>query len=66
MTVAHEFTSDLAAVTRPADILVAATGVRGLIGPEHVKPGATIIDVGVHRTSDGLSGDVRAAELDGI
>ncbi|MFD4877090.1 hypothetical protein ACFWOB_27540 [Streptomyces sp. NPDC058420] len=43
-----------------------ATGVRGLVGPEHVKPGATVIDVGIHRTPDGLTGDVRAAELDGI
>ncbi|WP_328475274.1 hypothetical protein [Actinoplanes sp. NBC_00393] len=43
-----------------------ATGVRGLIGAEHVKPGATVIDVGIHRTPDGLAGDVRTAELDGI
>ncbi|OIJ68068.1 bifunctional 5,10-methylenetetrahydrofolate dehydrogenase/5,10-methenyltetrahydrofolate cyclohydrolase [Streptomyces mangrovisoli] len=66
VTVAHEFTADLAAVTRPADIVVVATGVRGLIGPEHVTPGATVIDVGIHRTAQGLAGDVRAAELDGI
>ncbi|WP_327432797.1 bifunctional 5,10-methylenetetrahydrofolate dehydrogenase/5,10-methenyltetrahydrofolate cyclohydrolase [Streptomyces sp. NBC_01236] len=66
VTVAHEFTTDLAAVTRPADILVAATGVRGLIGPEHIKPGAAVIDVGMHRTEAGLTGDVRAAELEGI
>jgi methylenetetrahydrofolate dehydrogenase (NADP+) / methenyltetrahydrofolate cyclohydrolase len=66
VTVAHEFTTDLAAVTRPADVVVVATGVRGLIGPDHVKPGATVIDVGIHRTPDGLTGDVRAAELDGI
>ena len=66
VTVAHEFTADLTAVTRPADIVVVATGVRGLIGPEHVKPGATVIDVGIHRTPEGLTGDVRAAELDGI
>ncbi|MFE4216251.1 bifunctional 5,10-methylenetetrahydrofolate dehydrogenase/5,10-methenyltetrahydrofolate cyclohydrolase [Streptomyces sp. NPDC056844] len=66
VTVAHEFTTDLAAVTRPADIIVVATGVRGLIGPEHVAPGATVIDVGVHRTPEGLCGDVRTRELDGI
>ena len=53
-------------VTSPADILVVAAGVRGLIGPEHVKPGATVIDVGIHRTENGLVGDVLAAELDGI
>ncbi|WP_217554699.1 bifunctional 5,10-methylenetetrahydrofolate dehydrogenase/5,10-methenyltetrahydrofolate cyclohydrolase [Streptomyces sp. GbtcB6] len=66
VSVAHEFTADLAAVTRPAEIVVVATGVRGLVGPEHVKPGATVIDVGIHRTPTGLTGDVRAAELDGI
>ncbi|MFJ4622492.1 bifunctional 5,10-methylenetetrahydrofolate dehydrogenase/5,10-methenyltetrahydrofolate cyclohydrolase [Streptomyces sp. NPDC088812] len=66
VTVAHEYTADLAAVTRPADVVVVATGVRGLIGSEHVGPGATVIDVGIHRTPDGLTGDVRAAELDGI
>ena len=66
VTMAHRYTTDLAAVTRDADILVVATGVRGLIGAEHVKPGATVIDVGIHRTENGLVGDVRAAELDGI
>ncbi|MBK3574735.1 bifunctional 5,10-methylenetetrahydrofolate dehydrogenase/5,10-methenyltetrahydrofolate cyclohydrolase [Streptomyces sp. MBT65] len=66
VSVAHEFTLDLAAVTRPADIVVVATGVRGLIGPEHVRPGAVVIDVGIHRTPSGLTGDVRSAELDGI
>ncbi|MER5755564.1 bifunctional 5,10-methylenetetrahydrofolate dehydrogenase/5,10-methenyltetrahydrofolate cyclohydrolase [Streptomyces sp. NPDC002088] len=66
VSVAHEFTTDLAAVTRPAGIVVVATGVRGLIGPEHVGPGAVVIDVGIHRTPSGLTGDVRSDELDGI
>ncbi|MFF5288569.1 bifunctional 5,10-methylenetetrahydrofolate dehydrogenase/5,10-methenyltetrahydrofolate cyclohydrolase [Paractinoplanes globisporus] len=66
VTVAHKHTADLAAVTREADILVVAAGVHGLIGAEHVKPGATVIDVGIHRTADGLQGDVRRAELDGV
>ncbi|MGI5452371.1 bifunctional 5,10-methylenetetrahydrofolate dehydrogenase/5,10-methenyltetrahydrofolate cyclohydrolase [Streptomyces sp. CA-249302] len=66
VSVAHEHTTDLAAVTRPADIVVVATGVRGLVGPEHVRPGAVVIDVGIHRTPSGLTGDVRSAELDGI
>jgi len=66
VTTAHRHTADLAAVTRDADILVVAAGVRGLIGAEHVKPGATVIDVGIHRTLSGLKGDVRAAELGGI
>ncbi|MFV0138215.1 hypothetical protein ACLGIH_34605 [Streptomyces sp. HMX87] len=37
VTVAHAFTADLAAVTRPADVVVVAPGVRGLIGPERIK-----------------------------
>jgi len=45
-----------------ADILVAAAGVPEMIGGDMIKPGATVIDVGVHRTSDGLVGDVRFAE----
>ena len=66
VTIAHSKTRDLAVLTSGADILVAAAGVRGLIGAEHVKPGATVIDVGIHRTDKGLAGDVRTAELDGI
>ncbi|MFF3580908.1 bifunctional 5,10-methylenetetrahydrofolate dehydrogenase/5,10-methenyltetrahydrofolate cyclohydrolase [Streptomyces mirabilis] len=66
VTIAHRYTTDLAAVTRPADIVVVATGVPGLVGPEHIKPGATVIDVGIHRTDSGLTGDVRASEVDGV
>ncbi|MGP4007175.1 bifunctional 5,10-methylenetetrahydrofolate dehydrogenase/5,10-methenyltetrahydrofolate cyclohydrolase [Streptomyces sp. 4N124] len=66
VSVAHEHTTDLTAVTRPADIVVVATGVRGLVGPEHIRPGAVVIDVGIHRTPSGLTGDVRSRELDGI
>ncbi|GAA2576482.1 bifunctional methylenetetrahydrofolate dehydrogenase/methenyltetrahydrofolate cyclohydrolase FolD [Winogradskya consettensis] len=66
VTVVHRHTADLAAVTRTADILVVAAGVPAMIGAEHVKPGATVIDVGIHRTDNGLTGDVRIAELDGI
>jgi methylenetetrahydrofolate dehydrogenase (NADP+) / methenyltetrahydrofolate cyclohydrolase len=58
VSMAHSRTTDLAAVTREADILVAAVGVPRLLGAEHVKPGATVIDVGVNRTEDGLVGDV--------
>lgn len=58
VTVAHSRTRDLAAVTRTADILVAAAGRPGLITAEHVRPGAAVIDVGIHRTPDGLRGDV--------
>lgn len=58
VTIAHSRTADLAGVTREADILVAATGVPGLLGADHVKPGATVVDVGINRTDDGLVGDV--------
>ena len=58
VSVAHSRTEDLPAVTREADILVAAAGSPGLIGANHVRPGATVIDVGVNRTDDGLVGDV--------
>lgn len=66
VTVAHKETRDLISATREADILVVAAGVQDLIGREHVKPGATVIDVGIHRTPTGLTGDVRAAELEGF
>jgi methylenetetrahydrofolate dehydrogenase (NADP+) / methenyltetrahydrofolate cyclohydrolase len=58
VSVAHSRTQDLAAVTREADILIAAAGSPGLIGADHVKSGATVIDVGVNRTDEGLVGDV--------
>lgn len=58
VSIAHSRTGDMAAVTAAADILVAATGAPGLIGPDHVKPGATVIDVGINRTDAGLVGDV--------
>jgi len=52
VTICHSRTRDLAAVTREADILVAAVGVLGLIGADHVREGATVIDVGMHRVTD--------------
>jgi methylenetetrahydrofolate dehydrogenase (NADP+)/methenyltetrahydrofolate cyclohydrolase len=55
---AHSRTPDLAAVAREADILIVAIGRAHFVGAEHVKPGATIIDVGINRTDDGLVGDV--------
>lgn len=63
VTIAHSRTRDLASVTRRADILVAAAGIPNLIGAEHVKPGAAVIDVGIHRTPHGLTGDVRFDEV---
>ncbi|OQP05746.1 bifunctional methylenetetrahydrofolate dehydrogenase/methenyltetrahydrofolate cyclohydrolase [Geobacillus sp. 46C-IIa] len=59
VTYAHSKTPDLAAITRQADILIVAVGKARLIGPEHVKPGAAVIDVGVNRLESGkLCGDV--------
>jgi methylenetetrahydrofolate dehydrogenase (NADP+)/methenyltetrahydrofolate cyclohydrolase len=52
VTLCHSRTRDLAAITRQADILVAAVGVRSLIGPEHVTDGAVVVDVGMHRVTD--------------
>ena len=52
VTIAHSRTPDLAGVCRTADILVAAVGKAGLIRKEFVKPGATVIDVGVNRVDD--------------
>jgi len=63
VAVAHTATADLRGLTRQADILVAAAGRPGLIGPEHVRPGAVVIDVGINRTADGLAGDVDFAAV---
>ncbi|MBM3366857.1 MAG: bifunctional 5,10-methylene-tetrahydrofolate dehydrogenase/5,10-methylene-tetrahydrofolate cyclohydrolase, partial [Betaproteobacteria bacterium] len=59
VTMCHSKTPDLAAVTREADILVAAVGRSKLITASMVKPGACVIDVGINRGADGkLVGDV--------
>jgi len=52
VTICHSRTRDLAALTRQAEILVAAVGVRSLIGPKHVTDGAVVVDVGMHRVTD--------------
>jgi methylenetetrahydrofolate dehydrogenase (NADP+) / methenyltetrahydrofolate cyclohydrolase len=62
VTSTHIKTKELTAHTLNADILVAAAGVPQLIGGDMIKPGATVVDVGVHRTEDGLVGDVRHDE----
>jgi len=62
VTSTHIKTRDLRAHTLNADILVAAAGVPQLIGGDMIKPGATVVDVGVHRTADGLVGDVKFDE----
>lgn len=63
VTLAHRATPDLGAVTREADVLIVAAGQAHLITPDMVRPGATVVDVGINRvpTADGrgrLTGDV--------
>jgi methylenetetrahydrofolate dehydrogenase (NADP+)/methenyltetrahydrofolate cyclohydrolase len=58
VTTCHSRTRELAAVCARADILVAAIGRPRMIGPDYVKPGAVVIDVGINRTEVGLVGDV--------
>jgi methylenetetrahydrofolate dehydrogenase (NADP+)/methenyltetrahydrofolate cyclohydrolase len=58
VTICHSRTRDLDEVCRRADILIAAVGSPRLVQGGWVKPGATVIDVGINRTDDGLVGDV--------
>jgi methylenetetrahydrofolate dehydrogenase (NADP+)/methenyltetrahydrofolate cyclohydrolase len=58
VTMCHSRTRDLDQVCARADVLIAAVGMPRLIGADHVKPGATVIDVGMNRTDEGLCGDV--------
>lgn len=58
VTVAHKSTSDMIEVCREADIIVAAAGAARMVTAAHVKPGATVIDVGVTRINNKIVGDV--------
>ena len=68
VTICHSKTRDLPSITRQADILVAAIGRPGFITPKMVKPGATVIDVGINRITDPaefekfFAGDAKRAE----
>ena len=65
VTVCHSRTRNLPEVTRRADVLVVAAGRREMIGAEHVKDGAVVVDVGIHRKEEGgLVGDVRFDEVE--
>ncbi len=68
VTIAHSRTKDLAAHTREADVLVVAVGQPNVVTADMVKPGGTVIDVGMNRTDEGLRGDVdpAAAEVAGL
>lgn len=61
VTLCHSRTRDLAAVAREADILVAAMGRPEMVTAEYVKPGATVIDVGMNRVGEKWVGDVHFA-----
>jgi methylenetetrahydrofolate dehydrogenase (NADP+)/methenyltetrahydrofolate cyclohydrolase len=58
VTVAHSKTRDLSSVVKRADIVVAAVGRAEMVKGDWIKPGATVIDVGINRTDQGLVGDV--------
>ena len=67
VTICHSRTRDLAAVCRQADILVAAVGRAKFVTADMVKPGATVIDVGINRDENGkLCGDVDFAAVEPI
>ena len=57
-TCCHRFTNDLQAHVGRAEILIVAAGKPGLVPGEWIRPGATVIDVGIHRSEKGLVGDV--------
>ena len=61
VTICHSRTVDLPAITRQADVLVAAAGRAALIGPGYVSPGTIVVDVGTNATPGGLAGDVDPA-----
>jgi methylenetetrahydrofolate dehydrogenase (NADP+)/methenyltetrahydrofolate cyclohydrolase len=67
VTVCHSHTRDLAAATLEAEVLVVAAGRAGIVAPDMVKTGSTVIDVGINRTEAGVIGDVDpgAADLAG-
>ena len=65
VTVAHSRTRDLAAVTRRADILVSAVGRPGMIRGDWIKPGATVIDVGINRIAAPDRGDGKTRPIGG-
>lgn len=59
VTICHSATADLGAMTRQADVIVAAVGKRNVLTADMVKPGAVVIDVGMNRNDEGkLCGDV--------
>jgi len=68
VTICHSGTRDMPAMTRQGDILVCAVGKRGFFGAEHIAPGQTVVDVGIHFNEETgkLCGDVRFDEAEPI
>ncbi len=66
VTICHSRTRDLPGVIRRADLVVAAVGRPKMITGDMIKPGATVIDVGVNRTDEGLVGDVDFASAEPV
>ncbi|HET6423276.1 MAG TPA: bifunctional 5,10-methylene-tetrahydrofolate dehydrogenase/5,10-methylene-tetrahydrofolate cyclohydrolase, partial [Planctomycetaceae bacterium] len=66
VTICHSRTKDLASITKQADILIAAIGKAEFITADMVKPGATVIDVGINRVNGKLVGDVAYGPVSAI
>jgi methylenetetrahydrofolate dehydrogenase (NADP+) / methenyltetrahydrofolate cyclohydrolase len=68
VTLCHSRTRELAEHTQRADVLVVAVGKHAVVGPDDIRMGSTVIDVGMNRTDEGLRGDVdpAAAEVAGL
>jgi methylenetetrahydrofolate dehydrogenase (NADP+)/methenyltetrahydrofolate cyclohydrolase len=63
VTVCHSRTPDLGSETRQADVLVVAAGKPGIVDGSMVREGAVVVDVGIHRTAEGIVGDVKFGEV---
>ncbi len=64
VTTVHSRSRNLAQECRQADILVVAVGCPGMIGADHIKPGATVLDVGINRVEDGTGGSRLVGDVD--
>ena len=66
VTICHSRTSNIAEITRQADILIAAVGIPEFVKGDMIKPGAVVIDVGINRVEDRLVGDVDFAAAQSV
>jgi methylenetetrahydrofolate dehydrogenase (NADP+)/methenyltetrahydrofolate cyclohydrolase len=64
VTSGNKFTRDMAAIARTADVLVVAAGVQHLVKADWIKPGAVVIDVGIHRKLDGSGATTTSGDVD--